>query len=857
MKRLFCIIAFFALTIQPLFAQQAQPQQSENPPAAPAAKPKTPSETQASFVAIEELLPAETIAFGATSNLSGLIENYKQLDALKVLQARLPKAAGKDNENPVTEALRYLSFGLEDAHELNETRVGFAVIKPDMNAERTVSAPPPPPSSKSVEVIEVGKTETINVKTGETHSRIENIGEVRDSTPPLVVAFIESPNAKSATKAREQFITFFSDNFEDLGKPSEIKQATRNGVKVDRFKNGYIGTFIGSTYLLGDPAAIDKVLEIHHSRDAARLSDKTDFARARSQMLSPSGLFAYLNSEPLIQMIGPSLAQMMQPIASMQFLLSDVKAMRSAAYASTFDREGVVDRLILNFDQSNPSLLKTIFSGPALEMKSVPMIPSGTSIVWTHSVDWTVVYDNLIVPMVFKSMAQFQAMREVYAEIEKERQEREKQIEEKADNQGQPLPPPDVSEDIQSLLRKGPDPQKLEEATQALIAQYEKDLGYKMRNELAKDFGNELAVAYDIPKLTVNAQNGKRENGGAVLIGIRDREAARNALLRLLTYTVMKNLGNQAMAGGAPAQIPDGVALSDDEKNKQQPFDAATAVKMALTLMPREVYKKAEILSVMSFAAIAFTDDFVIFADGKETIKQLLDTTETGASMLVDSNYRRATGGGNSTHASQLYITPKYFDEELNQFLNTWADKRTVQATDMSAFPLSVPTTATATVEKTDSGLQIEAFSPLGIPGMFAFDQLANSYRARTSRNENNALENLRQIARAEKSYAKTHQGNFVSLDLLAKEKLDGVEFDFARLKEKEPVYSYELKLKANRKGFEATATPVKYGRQGRLSFFIDESGKIRQADKQGEPATAQDDQNEEHDEDEEKDDSN
>jgi hypothetical protein len=47
--------------------------------------------------------------------------------------------------------------------------------------------------------------------------------------------------------------------------------------------------------------------------------------------------------------------------------------------------------------------------------------------------------------------------------------------------------------------------------------------------------------------------------------------------------------------------------------------------------------------------------------------------------------------------------------------------------------------------------------------------------------------------------------------------------------------------LKPHGKGYEATATPIKYGRQGRKSFFIDETDKLRGADKQGAEATASD----------------
>jgi hypothetical protein len=52
--------------------------------------------------------------------------------------------------------------------------------------------------------------------------------------------------------------------------------------------------------------------------------------------------------------------------------------------------------------------------------------------------------------------------------------------------------------------------------------------------------------------------------------------------------------------------------------------------------------------------------------------------------------------------------------------------------------------------------------------------------------------------------------------------------------------YRFEI-TKAENQTFEAVATPIEYGRTGRRSFFIDESGKIRGADKNGAAANVND----------------
>ena len=51
----------------------------------------------------------------------------------------------------------------------------------------------------------------------------------------------------------------------------------------------------------------------------------------------------------------------------------------------------------------------------------------------------------------------------------------------------------------------------------------------------------------------------------------------------------------------------------------------------------------------------------------------------------------------------------------------------------------------------------------------------------------------------------------------------------------------YKLELNSSADKFEATATPRTYGKTGRRSFFINESGTVRAADHKGQPATADD----------------
>ena len=53
--------------------------------------------------------------------------------------------------------------------------------------------------------------------------------------------------------------------------------------------------------------------------------------------------------------------------------------------------------------------------------------------------------------------------------------------------------------------------------------------------------------------------------------------------------------------------------------------------------------------------------------------------------------------------------------------------------------------------------------------------------------------------------------------------------------------YKFDLIVSGDR--YEATATPIEYGKSGRLSFYTDQSGVVREGDHGGKPATAADKQ--------------
>ncbi len=725
MKQLFSALLALSLFVQPLLAQ------TTTPPPITKAKPEESTE----MIPIEDLLPADTFAYVATSNLVGLQHGFQLLDAYKVAQARLPKEELESGDNPLNTVAHYLSFGVEDERVLEGARIGVAVLMPEMPEETE--------EQKKAKVLR---------------------GDVlRTQMPePLILIFLEGTRIEDARKAREQLLAFYNENFEPIGKLSDIKQTDYKGQKLDRFKNGQVGMWFGATYVLSQPAAIDRLLNLRTDRRTDRLADDQEFMRTRTQMMPQTGLFAYVNGKPINQLLNTVMGRGgsvfgMGGMDSIFSTLLGAAAIKSAALASTFEREGLVDRLQINLDPAKKNLLSTIFSGPKGEFKATQMIPAGTEILVSHSLDWVKLYDELFVNMFYGMKASQEVMQKYYAEDEAKRKEAE------ANNQ---KPPERNYEELQQRMAAEMTEEKLAKVIKEQEAQLNLELGFVLREELAKDLGNEITVAYGIPKMMIAAveSEGKKkdEEGWAVFIGIKDRAATQQALVKTFAYFTggMMNSGDRDDAQNAAPK-------TDDQRQQQRALRNQNA-QAAWAMMPTEIYKKVEIKSVFA-AWLGFSDDFMIVADSKETIKQMLDLSEGGRALAGDYNYSRAMNGiGSAT--TKVFVGPKMFDGLLNDFIKSWIKNPATMEEDPSArAPLNVPATIAAAIEADATSIKLEVFSPLGLAGTAAFWGFGGDVKRGTERKETEARYKLRTLAKAEKVYAKKHLNRYATPAILAK----------------------------------------------------------------------------------------
>lgn len=131
-------------------------------------------------------------------------------------------------------------------------------------------------------------------------------------------------------------------------------------------------------------------------------------------------------------------------------------------------------------------------------------------------------------------------------------------------------------------------------------------------------------------------------------------------------------------------------------------------------------------------------------------------------------------------------------------------------------------------------GLILSSVSAIAVPfAIIAAIAIPNLLAARRAANESASISTLRRISLAQSTYQGQH-GTYGDLNALASEKL--IDPDLVS----GPRYGYTFTTTAHPDpaAFETTAVPVSYPNTGMRSFYIDETGVIRAADRHGAEAT-------------------
>jgi hypothetical protein len=341
---------------------------------------------------------------------------------------------------------------------------------------------------------------------------------------------------------------------------------------------------------------------------------------------------------------------------------------------------------------------------------------------------------------------------------------------------------------------------------EARLAFVERLLGFKLRQDLLPTLGNEIAVSLPLelftrlsslrPRLEAEARGEEdrpAEPGMVGLVALNDPDRLRPLLPKLaLLFRV---------AGGVPAY---------SEKRGEYEINSAGAF------------------------AYSIVDRFLLVSDEVSHLRHAVDSYARGETLAQTNAYRDSTAWQAPQRLAHAYVSPELMSGAVRE------TKRMAQGSEdplvISTLPQLDLEPEAVTFAATDEGdfTVHELRLPVNLGRVYAATALIASREGENIGAEVMAAAALNSIYYAEMSYkGRKDRDRYGTLEELIAEGL--VDDGFVRRDD----YKIELTTIGDR--FEVTATPRNYGKTGRRSFYLDQSGVVRAADHKGRPATADD----------------
>jgi hypothetical protein len=290
-------------------------------------------------------------------------------------------------------------------------------------------------------------------------------------------------------------------------------------------------------------------------------------------------------------------------------------------------------------------------------------------------------------------------------------------------------------------------------------------------------------------------------------------------------------------------------ANADPSKQEPQSFASSPVVIVSLAdkkalqeLLPRaleavgikgvseqQLIEKRGDVEILTFtqASAAFIGDFLVMSD-PQTMRWVIDAYNKRETLANSDEFKRAAGWQQRQLLGQVYVSNALLKDTFGDVYKSVDD---IDDQELKSFLSRLdpnPGAVTHALTKEGNGLLHELHVPKNLLTLISASSVVIQKTATLRSNEAVATYALYQLVSAE--HAAHRKGGYVSLDELKNSK---------RIEELPELEGYEIKLTASGDHFEITATPTGYPKQGRRSFFIDETGVLRGADLGGKSATA------------------
>ena len=363
----------------------------------------------------------------------------------------------------------------------------------------------------------------------------------------------------------------------------------------------------------------------------------------------------------------------------------------------------------------------------------------------------------------------------------------------------------------QNEMRGTPGPTIKANQPESPFAVYEKKLGLKIKEDLLPLFGNEIALSVPVktlgvtgphssssatPEPTGEGQTAPTPSGPepVIAISIKDKEAVRTLIPKIVD---------------------------------------AVGFKGASQLAQSEKRADTELVTYANAISYAFIGNFLIVSSDTKAVRYVVDSYLNHQTLAGNSSFRNYTRWQPRQVLGQVYVSPAL----MESYSRVSKDLELITNDALRDFLSRLSPTA----EPVTYAISNEGLGPLHelhVPKNLVLLMIAGianeSNQPPLVRNEAIAQSALRMLVSAEATYqATTGNGNYGTLDQLVGQSL--LQKDLLQQ------HGYKIELTIVGTKFEASAVPMEYGKSGKMSFFVDDSGVLRGADHGGGAATVAD----------------
>ena len=347
------------------------------------------------------------------------------------------------------------------------------------------------------------------------------------------------------------------------------------------------------------------------------------------------------------------------------------------------------------------------------------------------------------------------------------------------------------------------------------FAEYEKRIGLKVKEDLIPLLGNEVAIAMPKQSMVAPSPSPTPEPG-------KENPAKQDSANR--------------PRPPEPSFTPViAIAIKDRDGVKRliPKVIEGMGLKGASMLAQTEKLEDVELTSYAGVFSYAFMGDFLVVSPDAKLTRYVVDSYLKRQILASDSSFRNSTRWQPRQLQGQVYIAPAVIDlyYPLGKEQPTEENER-LRELISGMGPVIDP--LTYSLSNDGLGALHELRVPKNLLMFFIAGMTSQASESSVTTNESIARNLLRTIVSAEATFKETKgDGRYGTLDELVSEGLLSKD-----LIER---YGYRLEVSAISNKFEATAVPLEYGKTGRMSFFVDDSGVLRGGDHGGGPATLSD----------------